>query len=96
MQPGHGQSHPFWLHHSWSKPGRGYEYHALQTLTEIQYRNWRLFDPEDTFGGSSRNFVASVKHFGRTGSRALRVRRRIVREVSEQRRQSERLQQRFI
>jgi hypothetical protein len=52
--------------------------------------------PEDTFGGSSRNFVASVKHFGRTGRRALRVRRRIVREVSEQRRQSERLQQRFI
>jgi NitT/TauT family transport system substrate-binding protein len=24
-----------------------YEY-ALQTLTDIQYRNWRQFDPEDT------------------------------------------------
>jgi NitT/TauT family transport system substrate-binding protein len=27
--------------------GSRYEY-ALQTLTEIQYRNWRQYDPEDT------------------------------------------------
>ena len=30
------------------KAGSRYEY-ALQTLTEIQYRRWRDYDPEDTF-----------------------------------------------
>jgi NitT/TauT family transport system substrate-binding protein len=29
------------------KAGSRYEY-ALQTLTEIQYREWRNYDPEDT------------------------------------------------